>query len=1599
MKLSGQVPAPALAQDEMAVESVGSMQGKIIRDMFVREDVVSPPSPPILLSASSQSPAPTREGSPMGSNSLSPSPTPHLAQSLTITPSPSPLSHALSSTSGSQFISTSNPFLESLGATEMGRIISSYAWELTPLGPLLEWPRELKVMVSFMLANPFRCSLWWGPDHVILYNDEYAKLAGSKHPALLGKSGADGWSEIWDEVGPLAARVMQGETVSAVDHHLPMLRHGFLEETWQTWSWTPFRGADGSVLGYENTSIETTARVIAERRLGVLRDMVLLTARSRTVEQYCQQTIEALTGNAYDLPFVMLYTCEVVATGNTAGETNLSQKTPSRTGTADSNAASTVKCTRQGTIGVPDGHPSAPESVFFKIDHSASTFSHGSDASSTTSNTGSNTTKSNTEANSKHSTTKKSTKSSNKAPTQWPFREAFSRRRPVYVSDLAGRADGFTPRGWPDAPINAVCIPILVEDDTVSHPRAILVCGLNPRRPWNEIYATFLHLLTRQMATGLWSVASAEQDARRAEELLALDRAKTSFFSSVSHELRTPLTLILGPLGDVLTAKENLQPADRQRLLTVQRHANRLLNMVNTLLDFSRIQDGREELVFRPTLLSTATADLASLFRSAIERGGIQFIVDAEPDPAEGKPVFLSMDLWEKILFNLLGNAFKYTMKGSITVRIRFTRSSAILDVIDTGCGIEEKELSLIFNRFHRVEATSRTIEGTGIGLSLTLQLVTTLGGQLTVQSEFGIGSTFTVTLPRGSSHLPPSQVQMKAAEGLELPARATRDLSIIEEAATWKVDSDEGSSRASVSSPSASISNHSEDHFFQSADLLNLKNSTVLLADDNDDLRRYIAGVLSKAFHVIQARNGQEALDLCRKSLPHLVISDAMMPKLDGMGLLAALRNDPSTALLPVIFLSAQAHPDARVQALTAGADDFIVKPFQSKELLARVNVHLQLGKMRVELEKRVEDRTRSLIESEMRYRGLADRYSTLSLLSPVGVFICNSSGDMTYANPRFWEISGLPPDSSLLEWQLGVMKEDQESVGKTWTETINRGTTAVPESVVPTMEFRFARNSNWVQLEVRSFNESRARRGFVGSITDITHQKKVEALHIEAVEQRARDAEETRRQQENYIDTISHELRNPLSGIWQSAELVSGSLERLIDFIKEVQDGNIPKADLVKELLDEMNENTEAMEAIILCASHQGRIADDILNVSKLNMNLLSITPVPFDVAAKMAEVIKMFEVECAQKRIALSLAVSPSLAAMGAECVVADPSRLAQITVNFLTNSIKYTSDSQVRNITIHLDAFEKAPPPSANGVRVAGPETPSETPEGAVWLVIGVQDSGKGLTSQDLKKLFARFSQANPKTDQYGGSGLGLYVSKMLVELHRGYVEVVSIPGEGSVFRCAIPALRATLPVNGEQEAMMGPSKPLALPMNRTSKRPLSSGGLSRTPPLSSPASTAPPPSTTHAAKPISPIDPSEPLHVFVVEDNLINQKVLTRQLKNQGYIVSVASDGREALDTLIAEQDKEPNPHPISVILCDVEMPVLGGIEAVRELRGMEKTGIIKKRYPVCAVTGNARQAQIDACLAAGYDDCAIKPYNFKSLVGIIERLVGRTKDI
>ena len=325
----------------------------------------------------------------------------------------------------------------------------------------------------------------------------------------------------------------------------------------------------------------------------------------------------------------------------------------------------------------------------------------------------------------------------------WPIASCRVREEVVTVRDLAGRFDRVPQGPWSDPPHMAAVVPI---KSNIAHQLAgFFVVGISPRLRYNDSYLGFLELASAQVATAIANARAYEEERKRAEALAEIDRAKTIFFTNISHEFRTPLTLIMAPLEDALAAPEQMPASQRKGLGIARRNSLRLLKLVNTLLDFSRIEAGRMEAVFEPVNLAALTAELASVFRSAIERAGLKLIVDCPPLP---EPVYVDREMWEKIVLNLLSNALKYTLEGRIEVSLKSAGSQARLEVRDTGGGIDADDVPHVFERFYRAKNTKkRSHEGSGIGLALVQDLVKLNGGTLQLESALDRGTSVSVSI------------------------------------------------------------------------------------------------------------------------------------------------------------------------------------------------------------------------------------------------------------------------------------------------------------------------------------------------------------------------------------------------------------------------------------------------------------------------------------------------------------------------------------------------------------------------------------------------------------------------------------------------------------------------------------------------------------------------------------------------------------------------------------------------------------------------------------------------------------------------------------
>jgi PAS domain S-box-containing protein len=607
---------------------------------------------------------------------------------------------------------------------------------------------------------------------------------------------------------------------------------------------------------------------------------------------------------------------------------------------------------------------------------------------------------------------------------------------------------------WRQSPKELIVLPIA--QAAQGKPLGALVVGVNPHKRLDDDYRGFLSLVSGQIAKSIADARMLDQERQRAEGLAKLDRAKTAFFSNISHELRTPLTLILAPIEELLSRRDPITVSAHE-LQLVHRNALRLLKLVNTLLDFSRIEAGRAQATYEPVSLGRVTKDIASVFRSAMEKAGVAFEVDC---PELDETVSVDLQMWEKIVLNLVSNALKFTCSGKVSVALRRNGSMAQLTVADTGAGIPESELPRIFERFYRVESTSgRTYEGSGIGLALVQELVKLHGGAIAVESELGVGTKFIVSIPFGSAHLPKERLSLGIST--DASTRAQNRAMFENEALAWL---------------SATTDRYSRSFAPDSlrAQLIFGRLPAILLVEDNADMRDYVCRLLLDAgYEVETAPDGQAALSMVTKKSYDLILSDVMMPRLDGIQLLQAIRKDPNLKTTPLILLSARAGEEFRIQGLRAGADDYLSKPFTARDLLSRVASH---------------------VESHIRRHESEERLNLALELGRMGTWDMDLETQSMVWSPSEYELLGYHPEQctpSWEAWKSRVHPDDLPLLLRYWERARNNG-----EDL--RMEYRVVLpngGTRWIEDKARFFyNSSGKAQRIIGASRNITNRKQTE-------------------------------------------------------------------------------------------------------------------------------------------------------------------------------------------------------------------------------------------------------------------------------------------------------------------------------------------------------------------------------------------------------------------------------------------------------------------------------------------------------------------------
>ncbi|NJK36421.1 MAG: response regulator [Oscillatoriales cyanobacterium RM2_1_1] len=518
--------------------------------------------------------------------------------------------------------------------------------------------------------------------------------------------------------------------------------------------------------------------------------------------------------------------------------------------------------------------------------------------------------------------------------------------QPVVIDNLNQQPDF----NFPDLPLRSQAKALLVVPLLLEHDKIIGSISLRQNhatRSWQEAEINLVQIVAAQAALAVQQARLYQQTRQQAQRLLEADRLKTEFFQNISHEFRTPLTLMIGPLESAIAQSQGL-PYDQSKIAL--RNARRLLRLVNQLLDLQKFDAGRMQPRFRPCDLVTFCQQTVESFQAYCDKKGINLEAQLQECPA----LYLDLERFDKVLYNLLSNAMKFTSEGgTIQVLLEETEDYCLLQVKDSGIGIRADQIPHLFERFRQAEgSTNRSYEGTGLGLALVKELVDLHQGKIQVDSVYGEGTAFTIQLPLGSAHLPPDQV-------LETPAELNTQRAAVE-FADIEVESSE---EPLVMDQNGAIS---------ALNLINtsepppdLRQNCILVVDDNPDLRAYLTSILRNArFNVVTARNGLEGFDQAKLYDPEVIITDLMMPLVSGLDLIRMVREDEQLRGTPMILLTAKADEDTRIEGVERGADAYVSKPFNDRELLAEVR-NLRALKQN---ERRIAELNRYLTESVLR-------------------------------------------------------------------------------------------------------------------------------------------------------------------------------------------------------------------------------------------------------------------------------------------------------------------------------------------------------------------------------------------------------------------------------------------------------------------------------------------------------------------------------------------------------------------------------------------------------------------------------------------------------
>lgn len=693
-------------------------------------------------------------------------------------------------------------------------------------------------------------------------------------------------------------------------------------------------------------------------------------------------------------------------------------------------------------------------------------------------------------------------------------------------------------------------------------------------------------------------------------------------------------------------------------------------------------------------------------------------------------------------------------------------------------------------------------------------------------------------------------------------------------------------------------------------------------------------------------------------------VISVPLHPLFDGLEWSGFL--EPSNQIFILPLNSAEKH----LGYLVVGSNNRLIMDEEhimfyrdmASKVAAVASAFYEAGEVR----RRAQLLEKELADSERQIRYLAEHAS-------VGMHHVNIDGKMLWANERYYTMTDHPRQKSKQHTYSFIdvfLEEDQSKAQAAWKLLLQGQPNVSVELRLNKLYTPPSGDPEPACIQAFSFPyvEDGKVKSVMTCITDVSSLKWAESSEA----RKAAEAREAKRSQEEFIDCVSHELRNPLSAIFQLADTIISSFP-------DNEAVGTPEDD---PLCQALRNNIESASTILMCAEHQKRIVDDVLTLSKLDYQMLDIAPRPNQLSQVFGHSISMFDADFAAYDIKVKTIVDPSIARHDVDWVMCDGSRVTQVFINILTNAIKFTKTEDVRNITIRYGAIQSDPRAAFSPKTIWAPGSQDHVEDltlnaewgedEALFTTLTVTDTGVGMDKDQIKKLFSRFQQGSEKTSiKYGGSGLGLYISQRLTEKLGGEIGVLSQPGKGSTFGFYVKVRRTVYKPETPSAAANAIQSPKLLSMSsRSSSNPVKIG--------------------------IPEVDLNK-IHVLVVEDNIVNQKVLVQRLKKAGCVVSVANHGAEALKflettnawhesdssafsttTIETDKNKENSRALIAkerihldIILMDWEMPVMDGLTASKEIRKLQAEGKITRHLEIIATTANAREEQIRAALQSG----------------------------